>query len=260
MMADAFYVPDGAGYRSTERTRGPWDPDAQHAGPPTALLARALERCEPRETAMIGRITFEILRPVPIATLQTRAAVRRAGRSVELLEGELVVGDETVMLARAWRVRTADTGAVAGLERAVLPPPDDGVVRPFFPMGHDIGYHTSMDCRFLQGGFTDVGPASVWMRMRQPLVEGEEPSPLQRVLAAADSGNGVSAALDFDRYVFVNTDLTVHLHRLPRGEWVHLDARTVVEPHGVGLAESSLSDEHGPLGRSLQTLFVATRG
>jgi hypothetical protein len=259
-MTAAFYLPDGDGFTSTELTRGPWDPGAQHAGPPTALLARTIEHCEPREAAMIGRITFDILRPVPITRVTCRAEVRRPGRSVELIEAALDADGETVMLARAWRLRTDDIDADAGREAAVPSPPADGATRPFFPTEHDVGYHTAMECRFVEGGFTDVGPASVWMRMRQPLVAGEEPSPLQRVLAAADSGNGVSAALDFTRFVFVNTDLTVHLHRLPRGDWVHLAARTVVQPHGVGLAESVLSDADGPIGRSLQTLFVARRG
>ena len=82
--------------------------------------------------------------------------------------------------------------------------------------------------------FGEPGPAVVWMRMRQPLVAGEEPSPLQRVLVAADSGNGVSATLDWARYLFINVELTVHLHRALAGEWVCLDAITIPEPNGVG--------------------------
>ncbi len=80
-----------------------------------------------------------------------------------------------------------------------------------------------------------------------------------RVLVAADCGNGVSATLDFRRYLFINPDLSVHLHRHPVGEWVCLDAETAVEPTGCGLAVSTLSDEHGPIGRGLQSLFVAAR-
>jgi hypothetical protein len=116
-----------------------------------------------------------------------------------------------------------------------------------------------MESSFLHGGFTALGPATVWLRMRVPLVAGEAPSAWQRVLVAADSASGVSATLDFTRYVFVNPDLTVHLHRQPLGEWVCLDARSVVEPSGVGLATSTLFDEHGPLGTSLQSFYVAAR-
>ena len=116
-----------------------------------------------------------------------------------------------------------------------------------------------MDYRFLTGGFLEAGPATVWMRPRVALVAGEEVTPLQRVLVAADSGNGVSAALDWKRYLFINVDLTVHLHRMPEGEWVCLDAITLPEPDGVGMADSALFDERGPIGRAVQTLLVDER-
>ena len=116
-----------------------------------------------------------------------------------------------------------------------------------------------MDWRFVRGGFLEPGPATAWARMRQPLVEGEEVEPLSRVLVVADSGSGISAALDFGKWIFINPDLSVYLHRLPRGEWVCLDARTTLEPNGVGLATSTLSDESGVIGRGLQALFVAPR-
>ena len=116
-----------------------------------------------------------------------------------------------------------------------------------------------MEYRFVSGRFLEPGPATVWMRMRHPLVAGEQPSPLQRVLIAADSGNGVSATLDWSRYLFINVDLSVHLHRLPAGEWVCLDAITIPEPTGIGLADTALYDERGPIGRALQTLLVRER-
>ena len=101
------------------------------------------------------------------------------------------------------------------------------------------------------------GPATVWMRMRGALVEGEQPSPLQRVLLAADVGNGVSAPLDWRRFIFINTDLTVHLLRPPEGEWVCLDAVTHVD--GLGLTDTALWDERGRIGRAAQTLLVRAR-
>ena len=107
-----------------------------------------------------------------------------------------------------------------------VPGPTEATEKPFFETGEQVGYHSAMEYRFVRGGFREPGPATVWMRMRQPLVAGEEPSPLQRLLAAADSGNGVSATLDLAGYLFINVDLSVHLHRLPVGEWVCLDATT----------------------------------
>ncbi len=111
----------------------------------------------------------------------------------------------------------------------------------------------------MQGDFGIPARRLVWMRMRHPLVEGEEPSPLQRVLVAADSGNGVSATLDWGRYLFINVDLTVHLHRPLAGEWVCLDSITIPEPGGTGLADTALYDGRGPIGRALQTLLIDER-
>jgi acyl-Coa thioesterase superfamily protein len=146
-------------------------------------------------------------------------------------------------------------------EPAPHPPqgPEAGEPGQFFHTGYDVGYHTAMEYRFIEGAFMEPGPAVVWMRMGVPLLPHEEPSPLQRVLAAADSGNGVSAALDWRQYLFINVDLSVHLHRMPAGEWVCLDAITLPEPNGVGLADTALYDTEGPIGRGLQTLLVAER-
>jgi hypothetical protein len=263
-MSSAFYVSDGGRFVSSELTRGPWDPDAQHAGPPAALIARELERC-PSPTGQndwqLGRITYEILRPVPIAPLRVAAEVVRPGKSVELLRATLADDEAPVITASAWRIARGPVELPADLPPgAEAPPgPDRGSPAPFFDTGHADGYHTAMEYRFVAGSFLEVGPATVWMRMGVALVEGEQPTPLQRVLAAADTGNGVSAVLDLSRFVFINVDLSVHLHRLPAGEWVCLDAVTTPEPTGVGLADTVLYDERGPIGRSLQTLLIRER-
>ena len=256
----SFFACKGDRFQPSELARGPWDPDSQHAGPPAALVGRALEQAGEPEGKQIGRVTFEILKPVPLAELAVEARVVRPGRSVELLEATLSAADGVVMRAAAWRLTTGQV-ELDPAPAADPPPhgPRDGEPRDFFPTGADIGYHTAMEYRFVSGAFLEPGPAVVWMRMRHPLVEGEEPSPLQRVAVAADSGNGVSAALDYRRFLFINTDLTLHLHRLPETEWVCLDAVTRPEADGVGMADTLLWDERGRIGRGNQTLLVRRR-
>jgi hypothetical protein len=283
----AFYLPDetiSGQFESTELTRGPWDPASQHAGPPAALLARSIQLCaglapDPA-SRLVGRITFEILRPVPIGTLVVEAEVVRPGRRVDLVSASLrdAGSGEELIRARAWRLRGEELELPPGLSStapggppsragrpggAVGPPPPPAELEAdpaaFFPTGHEVGYHTGMEYRFAAGSFVEPGPAVCWMRMLRPLIAGQEPTPLERVLVAADSGNGISSALDFSVYLFINVDLSVHLHRLPEGEWVCLDALTIPEPSGLGQADAMLWDERGPLGRACQTLLIAER-
>jgi hypothetical protein len=259
-MPEAFYEVDGDRCVATELTRGPWDPGAQHAGPPSALLGREIERVEGGEGFQIGRITFEILGPVPIGPVAVEARVVRPGRSVQMIEASLSGEDGALMRARAWRLRTSAVGLPEGISTPPPPPGPEGGTRPgFFETGQDVGYHTAMEWLSVGGGFLDPGPATVWMRMGRPLVAGEQPSPLVRTLIAADIGNGISAVLDWRTHVFINVDLSVHLERLPEGEWVCVDAVTLPQPNGVGTSESVLFDERGRIGRAVQTLLIAER-
>jgi hypothetical protein len=258
----AFYERENGFFVATELTRGPWDPGAQHAGPPAALLGYAIERLPEAEGFQIGRITLEILRSVPIAPVRVQARVARPGRRVQMFEAELSDAEgEVLVRARAWGIRTAaiEIPADAIVAGDPPPPPEEGEETGFFPTGEEHGYHSAMEVRFVSGGFLEPGPAMVWLRMRQPLVAGEEPTPLQRTLVVADVGNGVSASLDFRRFLFINVDLTVQLERMPVGEWVFVDAVTLPQPSGVGTAESVLADREGRIGRGLQTLLVSER-
>ena len=269
---DALFVPDGAHVVPTAYARGPWSPGALHGGPVAALLARAVEACERDETMHVARLTVELLRPVPLAPLAVSATVSRPGRKVQVVEARIAADGRDVAWARALRIRVQPSGeASAGLAdplaRGPVPGRDPGA--PAGPgdgyvsdtsMGDDRAFHSEgAELRYVVGTFAEHGPATVWVRLAVPVVPGEEPSPLQRVAAAADFGNGVSAELDFARYVFINPDLTVHLLRPAVGEWVCLDAATRIGIPGVGLAECALWDAHGPIGRSLQSLLVERR-
>ncbi|HEX6668573.1 MAG TPA: thioesterase family protein [Gemmatimonadales bacterium] len=268
-MPGAFYEPDGDRFVATELTRGPWDPNAQHAGPPAALIGRAIERLgggriggEDGVPAQIGRITYELLRSVPIAPLRVKAEVVRPGRRVELFAATLTDdAGETLMRAQGWRLRIEEVSfdPPPGTSPRKPAGPERGEPGEFFHTGYDVGYHSAMEYRFVSGAFMEVGPATVWMRMSVPLLPDEQPTPLQRVLVASDSGNGVSAALDWRRYLFINVDLGVYLHRMPEGEWVCLDAVTLPERNGIGIADTLLHDERGAIGRAVQTLLIAER-
>jgi hypothetical protein len=260
----AFYVQlDDARFASTEHTGGPWDPLLQHAGPPSALLARLIENEPSPWPAIVIRLSVDILGPVPVAELTTRTQVLRSGRSVELVSAELEHDGRVAIRAQAWRVRRAE------LELPPLPAVHDdppGETVPVFPAtdtplprGWSGGYLHAMQWRVAAGAWNEPGPATTWGRMRHPLLAGEEPSPLQRVMVIADSGNGASNVLPLGDWLFINPDLTVHLAAEPVGEWICLDAATHVDAHGFGLATSRLFDRNRVVGRGNQALYIGPR-
>ncbi|NBH03888.1 thioesterase family protein, partial [Amycolatopsis sp. SID8362] len=128
-----------------------------------------------------------------------------------------------------------------------------------WPEGWQGGYLDAVEWRAVRGGMDVPGPAAVWARPRVPLVDGEEPSGLQRLFTVADSGNGVSNFLDPRQWWFINSELTVHVRRVPAGEWIGLDAVTLVGEHGIGTATSILHDASGPLATGAQALMVRPR-
>lgn len=262
-VAEAIYLPEGSErFAPTELARGPWDPDAQHGGAPAALIARAVERVESVAPMDVVRLTYELLRPVPLAPLDLRTRVLRDGKRVQLVEASLRAGEQEVVRASALRIRRAAVPAPAPAEE---PPPHGGpagsapIHMPAFEAGPPTFARDGMEVRFADGAFADVGPAFAWFRLRVPLLAGEEPSPLQRLAAAADFPNGIATAVSWATHVFINPDLTLYVERLPEGEWVGLDAVTRVGGAGTGVSDAALYDERGRIGRAQQGLYVAER-
>lgn len=253
---------DDEWFEATGLTRGPWNPSHQHAGPPAALLSRAIDRVSALQDGQSVRLSFDILRPVPVAGVRVSTRVLRPGRRVELLEASLIdqEGDE-LMRCTAWRMRRleVDLPGAVGVPDPPPPGPEGGAVGDFGFWQGDVAYHRALEWRFIRGGFDAPGPALVWTRLLVPLVAGEEPTPLERLLVMSDAASGVSAVLDWDRYLFINVDLAVHLERPPSGEWFAMDATTRIGDAGAGLCTSVLSDQRGRVGVSTQSLLVEPR-
>ena len=249
-------MPDGDAWVATVHTRGPWSPAHQHGGPPAALIAHVVEAAAP-ELAIV-RVTVDYLLPVPIDRLRVRVEPLREGARVQrrvarLLHGEAVVAHAVLVLVRPEKAPVTPLD-----DAATLPPPEAS--RPIrFPFFREAeGYHTAMATRIARGEW-GTGRVAAWMRQRVPLVPGKTPSPLERVLVAADSGSGVSAAIDHRSQSAINPDLTVALSRPLEGEWVGLDSTSIYEASGMGLADTRICDGRGTIGRALQGLVLAGR-
>lgn len=258
-MHTSFYELTGPGsFRATGATAGPWSPDAEHGGPPSALAARELERHEPDGNMRLARVGVDILRPLPVGPLTARTRTLRPGKRVALLETVLESAGQEVLVARGWRIaKDASAPVIAG--KGSVPPIPATAKAPRFPGGNTGGYLAEIEWRFETGNFDEPGPCQVWARARIPLLPGEDLSPMSRALLLADSGNGVSMELDPRAYIFINVDLTVVLQRDPVGEWLMLDAATTMGGTGSGLAQTRLSDTSGEVGIGIQSLLVSPR-
>jgi acyl-coenzyme A thioesterase PaaI-like protein len=268
-MADSIFIPIGDGrFEPTEHARGPWDPGALHGGAPAALIARAFERIEPGAELPLARLGFEFLKPIPLAPLTLTTRIVRKGRRVQELVAELSADlgsageEDLVCRASALRIQPVpgDLPNSGSAPTEEMPGPEHGkAVEYALNRAAGTSLATSgMEMSWLTDPW-DQGPGKVWMRLRHPLLPGEQASALVRLVATADFGNGVSAALPFEDYLFINADLTIHLWRQPQGEWIGLDAHTLLHTDGIGTAESVLHDEHGAVGRAFQTLVVQPR-
>ena len=260
-MPEPFFHVDGDDFLPTVLCQGPWDPGSAHGGPPSALLARAIERHESDDSLVIARVLLDLVRPVPLAPLRISTTTTRPGRRVQLVEASMTAADGTELVrARALRVRRVPDEVVADAP-ALEPPPfvgPDGPVTFTDEGGPRPGIARGVDLRPVVGQFRVPGPATAWFRLTAPLVPDEDPSPVQRAMVAADFGNGISQVLG-DAFVFINPDLVVHFEREPVGEWIALAAATRMTPGAGALASGVLYDTTGRIGQSEQSLYVGPR-
>ena len=94
------------------------------------------------------------------------------------------------------------------------------------------------------------------MSLPVPVVAGEPCSPLVRAATLSDFGNGIAQLRLAPDVGSINSDLSLYLHRDPRGDWLGLDARARMQDNGTGLVDTTLYDEDGPVGRVLQATLA----
>lgn len=248
--------PTGAGFRATERTAGAWAEHEQHIAPMAGLLVHEIERACAGDGLVLGRLGMDILGTIEVADFEVAVEVVRPGRTISLVEARATRNGRTVVIVRAWRMLAQDTSAVAGLEAERLPSPD---AYPRWDMSGlwRGGFIATLDVR--RDPDARPGRARAWVRTPVPLVDGERSSELARWVGLLDTANGIAVRESPETWLFPNVDLTLHLHRLPVGPWLGLDIRAAFGAGGVGLTDSVVHDQAGPVGRLAQVLTVRPR-
>jgi len=267
-LPEAYYLPGpGGAFEPTLATESPWSSDAQHGGPPTALLAHVMRTRLHVDGMRIARITNEFLGSIPRVPLTAEAAVVRDGRRIRLIEASLLADGKPVAIARAWQIATnggahPDEAGVpaSGLAAGEAPPLPDAMPQKYFSGFRNWGYGESVEWRWVRGSYDSPGEAVVWARPRIPLLAGEPLQPLERALVIADSANGVSSALNPREWLFIPPAITVTLHRYPEGDWIYLAATSTLAADGLGSTLGTLGDRNGQIGSVAQPLLVARQG
>jgi Acyl-CoA thioesterase C-terminal domain/Acyl-CoA thioesterase N-terminal domain len=253
-MEESLYVPlPGGRYQPTRLTQGPWSPDRQHGGPVAALLAHALESAAPGGW-LVPQLTVDFLRAVPLAELAVSTEVVKDGRRARCMSASLAYQEQVCARARAWQV--APGRSPCGEQGAGFTPPRLPQESSYGRARFRFGYQEAVELRFVRGSFRAHGPAAAWARLLVPLLPGRPASPLQLTAAIADFGSGISALVDGDAWGYHNLDLSLHLHRYPAGEWICLDAASLIGPEGTGVCRSTLHDAAGVFGAGAQSLFL----
>lgn len=268
-MSDCYYelvdAADGRGekFAATDFVRSTWSAAIQHAAPVSALLVRALQRCEARDDTRLSRVVVDLLGPVPAeGDFWVRARRERTGKQIELISAEMLAQGpdgqpRPVARASGWRLQTLDTADVVHAAGPPLRPVSEARSRDM-KKDWDRNYVHSLDWRWLTTPMAE-GPGESWIRPEVDLVAGESMTPLERLFAVADDANGIGTKLDIRKWTFLNTDLAVHIHRVPAGEWVGIRAETNYGPDGIGTTLGTLFDETGPVGAIQQSVLVRPR-
>jgi len=257
-MAEALFVQlDPHTFEATALTRGPWDEGAQHGGPPSALLAGALERFDGGDDFAVTRVVVDFRRGVPIDRLTVDVEPQHLGRTVQRLRATLSHEGRIVLEAQALRIRRREA-PVADPPIADWPAPESVEPHIFGFFSHPVGYHRAVDVRFVNAPWGTT-PVQVWGRLRVPLVEGRTSTALERVVPLADAQSGMGPPLDPLRYNYANPDLAVFLDRMPQGDWIGFDIRSSAQPGGIGLSQALIRDPVGAIGRCAQALVITER-
>jgi hypothetical protein len=265
-VSDCYYElvdaadPLGEKFVATDLVRSTWTAAIQHGAPPSALLVRALERCENRADTRLSRVMIDLLGGVPVeGDLWVRSRIDRPGKQIELVSAELLAtgkdgAPRAVARASGWRFTTLDTADMTHAPAPAMRPLSEARSRDL-KKDWDRNYVHSLDWRWLTEPLSE-GPGESWIRPEVDLVKGEALTPLQRLFAVADCANGIGTKLNPRKWTFMNTDLVVHLHRVPDGEWTGVRAETSYGPDGIGTTIGTLYDEHGAIGAIQQSVLV----
>lgn len=250
---------DAHHFVATESVGGAWAESEQHIAPAFGLLVHAVEKhrdARRDDHLAIGRLSYDILGPVPIGEVEIEVHVLRAGRAIELVEATLSHAGRAIVRLRAWLMATQPTAAIAGTPLPRMKAPEE--LESWNPTTiWPGGFIASAEVR---RDYEAPGRSRFWVRTSTAILDGEPISDFARFAGLLDIANGMTVRESPQEVAFPNLDLTAHFFTRPQGEWVGFDTSVSFGADGLGLTSSIIHDLDGPVGTLAQVLTVRPSG
>jgi hypothetical protein len=258
MTTEPFFTREGAGFRPTGMSRGPWDPKSLHGRVVVGLLGREIERLIDNPAFMPARLTVDMYRLPDLSPVEVTTRIVRDGGRIKVVDAEFFSAGTSMARATCQLLRRTENpeGAVWSPPNWDAPKPAD-IPEPEDRRGGMGGMWTT---RPIAGGFGQPGgKRQLWMAEVRELIGGEPLTPFARAALAADFASPFANGSD-KGLAYINSDATLYLHRVPSTEWIGFEVVNHQATDGVAIGECWLYDEEGPIGTSTVCALAQRRG
>jgi hypothetical protein len=247
--ADGRFVPTRAGV-------GPWTADSLHGRLIVGLLGAEIERRHRTPEYLPARLTVDMYRLPDLSPVEVVTRTIKDGYRIKVVDAEFISGGRSAGRATCQLLRRTEDPpgnvwsppAWDAPRPADIPEPQDG----------RAGMGGMWAMRPIAGAFGSLGVRRTWMAEVRELVEGEPLTPFARVAVAADFASPFANAGD-QGLGYINSDVTLYLHREPVSEWVGFEVVDHGHSDGVAIGECRLHDEQGPIGSAGCTALAQKR-
>jgi acyl-Coa thioesterase superfamily protein/acyl-CoA thioesterase superfamily protein len=247
MANDPFFTIQGDHYVPTPAARGPWNPNSLHGRVIAGLLGAEIERLHGSPDFLPARLTVDMYRLPDLSRVEVVVRPVREGRRIKVIDAEFISGGVSAGRATCQLLKRTEnpSGNVWKPQPWAVPKPAD--IPP--PTDARAGMGGMWAMRRIAGDFGAVGQKRCWMSEVRELVEGRPLTPFVRVAVAADFASPFANAGD-QGLKYINSDVTVYLHREPVGEWVGFEVTDHGDTAGVAFGQCRLYDVEGPIGEA----------
>lgn len=255
MANEPFFRTEGTHYVPTPASRGPWNPNSLHGRVIAGLLGAEIERLHGDPDFIPARLTVDMYKLPDMSPVEIVTRVVRAGNRIRVIDAEFISGGVSAGRATCQLLRRTENP-----EGKVWTPPTWDVPKPadIPPPEPRAGMGGMWAMRRIVGDFGTVGQKRTWISEVRDLVEGRELTPFVRVAVSCDFASPFANAGD-KGLEFINSDVTLYLHREPVSEWIGYEVVNHGSTAGVAIGECFLYDEDGPIGSASCTALAQRR-